>query len=63
MNFNIAFRIQFDFGFGIQMQSQLFTKNGFGFFSNNRIGNTANRTGHAKNFNFYAQTVQSLTQF
>ena len=62
MNFNITFCIQFDFGFGIQMQSQLFTKNGFGFFSDNRIGNTANRTGYAKNLNFYAQTVQSLTQ-
>ena len=62
MNFNIAFSVQFDFGFGIQMQSQLFTKNGFGFFSDNRVRNTANRTGHAKNFNFHAQTVQSLTQ-
>ena len=62
MNFNIAFCVQFDFGFGIQMQSQLFTKNSFGFFSDNRVGNTANSTCHAKNFNFYAQTVQSLTQ-
>ena len=62
MNFNIAFYIQFNFGFGIQMQSQFFTKNGFGFFSDNRVGNTANGTSHAKNFNFYAQTVQSLAQ-
>ena len=54
MNFNIAFRIQFDFGFSVQMQSQLFAKNSFGFFSNNRVGNTANSACHAKNFNFYA---------
>ena len=62
MNFNIAFCVQFDFGFGIQMQSQLFTKNGFGFFSDNRVGNTADGSAYAKNFNFHAQTVQSLTQ-
>ena len=62
MNFNIAVCVKFDFGFSIQMQSQLFAKHSFGFFSDNRVGNAADGSAYAENLNFHAQTVQSLTQ-